>query len=712
MVRQLQWVCVTYLTRPAVWGAAVIYAAILSQVLFTSTRTNTYRPCHPRVTFPTPAVRSRGDLEWLLAKGRGGDNEFLHFQLSAFGTSRQLIDLDASFGCLRQLPNLRGLSLDYLPISETALQSVSHMDRLESLSLAGTGIQPHQLHHLSSLKRLKMLDLSQCDFAGGLHHLTPLESLDTLILSSFEHLNDAALADLRHLPQLQTLVIDLLSGRDPERFVTERGLQTLASLPNLRTIYVSDLRPGFSLLEPLRALRPHATVRRAHYHEGRIERVNWLFIASVFASLIVAMHVASQFSQPSARLLPHFTSVHLAVPAAAYAVATVLHTGLLFQLGAALCPAAVVCAAVLGVSGLAFFVTVFHWPPLAARQTILGWVGAVGLGGAVPLYLVSQKSVAPWLDAYLVGDFALVTVLAGCAGLLVAGSLGRALCRLAPRFSEAGIAPPISMLDFNTGRPRLAADAETQTQVAGESTTDRGLADISGPGYHENHLWRRIRLWRAGNQLGFGRLLALSAVVVGIGVFAAYRNYLVGGRLQTTRTGLSPLVLCGGILVLASAATVAGAWRRRMGGLAYESTRPLTRETIRSDLFLAIAWDLAGVLPGLIALGCLALATSPPLGSHSPLWITAIGAVFLGLMLILYSAVVWGVLIRSSWLAVALGCAVYLAMVGLCGAWFFCVHQRVLIDPRSLLIGGVGLLLAGAFALDRAWRHWLRIELG
>jgi hypothetical protein len=115
-----------------------------------------------------------------------------------------------------------------------------------------------------------MLDLSQSDFSDGLQHLGVLPKLHTLILSSFENLNDASVAQLKELPHLQTLVLAPVYMNNPEKTVTDAGLASLKELPRLRTLYVDYHGKWTMPVEKLQALLPGVKVLRGFREETSI----------------------------------------------------------------------------------------------------------------------------------------------------------------------------------------------------------------------------------------------------------------------------------------------------------------------------------------------------------------------------------------------------------------------------------------------------------
>ena len=174
-------------------------------------------------------------------------------------------------GLLLEFPNLTGLQLDHLYLTQKDLDAVANCSKLERLSLSGVQIMQQDgtarrlnsddLKKLSVLKRLRTLDLSQSNFGGGLKHLKELPNLTTLFLNSFEGVNDQSLKDLKNLPHLKTLVLHAVYAKNSDRTVTENGLDALQAIPHLKTLYVAWHGEWTLPIDKLRKLLPNAEVK-------------------------------------------------------------------------------------------------------------------------------------------------------------------------------------------------------------------------------------------------------------------------------------------------------------------------------------------------------------------------------------------------------------------------------------------------------------------
>jgi hypothetical protein len=234
------------------------------------------RSTSPRVVFPASALKDYDALQRV--RNAGGQEEVrfieLHSMSEFMNTSGSVdFDPDASrFKFLAEFRNLEGLKVDHLFLSEDDLIVIGQCHNLKKLSLSGIQVvestrgkhrlRGTELRHLSQLINLEMLDLSQSDFSGGLQHLGGLPKLHTIILGSFENLNDASIAQLKLLPHLQTLVFAPVYGNNPEKTVTDAGLASLMGLPSLRTLYVEYHGMWTVPVDKLQSMLPGVNVQR------------------------------------------------------------------------------------------------------------------------------------------------------------------------------------------------------------------------------------------------------------------------------------------------------------------------------------------------------------------------------------------------------------------------------------------------------------------
>ncbi len=191
----------------------------------------------PTFKLPPQAVREYSELQAIRQSGRqsqveylvlGWMPEFIDSQVPSAGPEEEIKQVEVQpnwvpdrspdserFEFLREFPNLKGIDASHLYLTHRDLKAIASCHKLQRLSL--NGIQIHEasarrltgadLQQLTGLRELQVLDLSQSNFPGGLKHLSDLPLLHTLFLSSFEHLNDASVAELKELPHLKSLIM-------------------------------------------------------------------------------------------------------------------------------------------------------------------------------------------------------------------------------------------------------------------------------------------------------------------------------------------------------------------------------------------------------------------------------------------------------------------------------------------------------------------------
>lgn len=245
----------------------------------------------PRFTLPKGTIRDYAELQEIRKRGRQSDVTYLSLawmpELMESQVQHQAGDelkmqevvpdwkpdrssSGSRLAFLREFTNLKGLDLMGLYLTQGDLDTIGSCQKLRRLSLYGVyvfddsssrRIIGDDLSHLSSLQSLELLDLSQSDFVGGLRHLANLRRLHALYLSSFEHLNDASVAELRVLPNLDTLVLAPVFSKNPRTTVTESGLQSLTKLRRLRTLFVGEHGRWTLPVDRLQELLPGVDVR-------------------------------------------------------------------------------------------------------------------------------------------------------------------------------------------------------------------------------------------------------------------------------------------------------------------------------------------------------------------------------------------------------------------------------------------------------------------
>ena len=155
---------------------------------------------------------------------------------------------DDGLAVLAQLPQLKLLGLDYLPIRGDGLEQLPHCPRLEELYLAGTRLDDAALQPIGNCSSLRKLRLAATEIgAAGLQWLTDLP-LNELDLSQCPRVDQLALEQVGQIASLQRLNLFRTS-------TTDRGLVHLADLPELTWLNLDATSISDAGLEHLGVLR-------------------------------------------------------------------------------------------------------------------------------------------------------------------------------------------------------------------------------------------------------------------------------------------------------------------------------------------------------------------------------------------------------------------------------------------------------------------------
>ena len=264
------------------------------------------RVATPRFELPESTIRQYSKLQLIRASGRQSEieylslsemPEFLETQVKGYkpgvsvpaedgradrAPTMEGMDVDPAWkpnrsadskrlAFLKEFRNLKGLDVGGLYLTLGDLEVIGNCSDLQFLSLSGANVFESEsrpvtgddLEKLSGLTSLGVLDLSQANFAGGLHHLKDLSYLHTVYLASFEHLDDASVAELSVLPELETLVLApvyMVDSKATKNVVTEQGLKSLQDLPRIKTLYVGEHGEWTLPVDQLRELMPDVKV--------------------------------------------------------------------------------------------------------------------------------------------------------------------------------------------------------------------------------------------------------------------------------------------------------------------------------------------------------------------------------------------------------------------------------------------------------------------
>lgn len=156
-------------------------------------------------------------------------------------------------GFLASMPSLRELDLTAVAVPDEQVAHLTHLERLEFLSLAETPVSDAALEHLASLTRLRRLELEGAPVAGpGLAALRRLRRLEVLGLARTQ-VDDGAMEHVAALPALRDLSLYMTR-------VTDAGLEKLHACRTLRRLELYSTGVTETGVARLRERLPNCTV--------------------------------------------------------------------------------------------------------------------------------------------------------------------------------------------------------------------------------------------------------------------------------------------------------------------------------------------------------------------------------------------------------------------------------------------------------------------
>ena len=140
---------------------------------------------------------------------------------------------DAGLKHLRRLKGLQRLYLNDLPITNSALAAIADLTQLDVLSLRNTKIDDEAMAHLKKLSALSVLNLAKTGISNkALRQIQGLTNLDTLVLADTKATGEC-FVHLKPLRKLRVLNVDRCQDLDGY-------LMDLSGLSELRMLYVYD----------------------------------------------------------------------------------------------------------------------------------------------------------------------------------------------------------------------------------------------------------------------------------------------------------------------------------------------------------------------------------------------------------------------------------------------------------------------------------------
>jgi hypothetical protein len=217
---------------------------------------------------------------------------------------------------LPKMPRLRVLLLG--PIlgdsADETMQLIGKMEDLDSLMIADSTVESRHLKHLVGLKKLKFLDLSQCDLSGGLESLSELPALRVFGYRDPLATNELA-ADLLAVPQIETLH---LHAKYQPGSIMDAGIKSLAAHPGLKEIVLSTEIKGARgnrLRKLLTDRNPHIAIRKLKSKDDELPM--WFVVVLVMATiLLIGIHaqLMKHLAMPLAGVIPGYGPKQVTFP--------------------------------------------------------------------------------------------------------------------------------------------------------------------------------------------------------------------------------------------------------------------------------------------------------------------------------------------------------------------------------------------------------------
>ncbi len=750
--RRLLAAWMTYWSRPLVLVLGLLWVGLLVVPLMFGGSTSEVRQSRPEVEMPRSSIERIERLDTVRQSGRQAEVEGLRLDW----LWSKLVPRDATLAengrtwiangdpaqldtlkFVEEFPNLKALKYDNLILIPEDLERLSRCTQLTQLSLSGVSLfdkrtEPEavgsrlrdlkgdDLGVLTGLQELEVLDLSGLEIAGQLECLSGLPKLHTLILSRFEHLNDAALSELRHLPHLKTLMIaPVYIDRPPtdhEDSVTDAGLRSLAEIPQLRMIHIGFHGPYTVPVSKLRSMLPGVRVRRGFYSEERVMTGGGLpLFICMTAAILLCIHTLNLYAQPMAHLLPRFSPSHQVLPILIQGTSVVGMTMNLLSKEAAFLPS--VSLATTWLAGVLWY---FHIPTSRVlwRRGIIAVLSLIAFLGFFVAMIGSVFAAVKFpvvVDAFLLGDAGDVVSLALIiVSMLALVQWNRMLPHEAQSFAAAGAKAVLEWKDWKVLTQKSVARQLGSSDACRDPwlfrRSERYLESaVRHPGGGE---WSQLQLWRAGVPrvgLSFGVMAVIAGVVATTGWWI---------ELYQSRSFESDLMrghdlIPGVIFSLMIAGMCLAQWRNRMPGMAGESLRPQTRATLRRLTFLGTLLDM--LPPLLVSLGWLILAcTYSPPESRTPAMILGMLSIWIVAVLALYAIVMWVLLIDQMWVIVVVLVVSYLVASGV-GIGLIAIRHStddLELNPTDLMTVAAGLFVVAGLGLVYVWRRWGTVEFG
>ena len=744
MIRQLNAVMLTYVTRPMVWAIGGIYLLVLMVSGFYSVGSSqkVLQAAFPddsgsyESTLRLEGAKAVQDFEQGTFSRRTTKVRIRWYLADSTVPHGEIRITPSGLRSLKECKHLKSLQIKHEgSLSEDEVQAISELQQLTRLSLHGVRVTSLVWQHVARLSRLKYLDLSGCIIDGDAPQLESMAFLQTLILGTPEHggiqsRGTSFFEEIHRFPNLQTIVLG--DYHNPFVRVPEReallpvaspllvSIEALRAVTSLRTLYVNDQSFGFPGFEELKATLPNVAVRPAFVDVRRMSRLLVIVFLNAAVLGLIAVQSRIHFAHPGAHLIPAYTCPHLAPPLFLW-IGSIVNIFPLLASGVPIIPSIGVHAACwVSMTGCVVVGSLLQWIARLPRwiSTPVSAVTGAVLGGGFPLMILAVFIFPSSFDWYLRGNepwvaFALIVF----GGVLPLIAILRSR-RLYSVYLENGCDSPVLGLDFASIRtmqqrayqrndmlrrswPQWMLGAKLETVIA--KSIDGG--------------WReRCQLWIAGNAFS-GRVVPLR---MGLGVLMFVPAQIVQFGFADYQSDLLPLMLICVLIPDFGMIFFLKQWwvRRSLSGM--ELLRPNSRQQYVRQIMSAIAWDLGP--QGCVYLSLFAMLTTLADSTRMSVgWGIAMLLVALSRWVLVYGIILWLLLIRRDWLVFVT------AVFAVYGLLFVNVGMLMLqasvLGVQNLppdlpeswpgLVAGIATVtgLIGAVVVVAAYRRWQKIEM-
>ncbi len=605
---------------------------------------------------------------------------------------------------LEQTPQLKSLTMQPPNmLSSEGWRRIGNLSQLEELTLMNIGAVDQEAQKtapadleaaLSRLTKLRQLDLRN---AGGSldWKLPPLPSLEYVVLGSNLKLENSLETLATSSPQLHQLAIESYQGFS----FTERMQAAIRRMPKLRSIYVwtdGNLDETNRQVEYLRSRLPAVLVVRGNYSAVRVRAGGLVAIATAFLPFLFWFQTGLMMSLHFAAVMPGHRRPHLFWPVCMSVGSLVVFLGVAIYFGV-IWPVAL---------AMGCLITTITANTLGGHDIRPDWkriTGAVQTGDGIAIFsiLAAVFGFPSRLDAFLIGDYPVLSVLLMFWFLFAAGWKVVRMSRLDRILAESGQAgvPGLNLtmqgMQNQSYKPASKWSLGALFLSMQERSQQKQLARLDRTNF--------VELLRAG----VPRQQAMTMVITMLIFVAAFYGFL-GKMPGDPKVMLKMIVGMGGFqCVMMFQTQISALWVGRRGSIASDFLRPVSREQFWSSLRWAIFHDMK---PAFIfaVIGVFAAIYLSGKASFSPLIVTVVLCSTAGLFAVNHGWLTLMVVCKRLWLHGTLAVVTTVVLFAFAGTSVMMTIEGELAPIFGLLLS-ISVLLVGVsmqVAIHRRLPRW------